>query len=76
MRLFFTLNVYYNSKNMNDWCYISCSKCLSENDKMLKEKGYGYGYIGERGNCRRHDATEKSIRNPNPTYFMRPNPTR
>lgn len=35
-----------------------CEKCLEENKESILTKGYGYGYIGKKGNCTRHDKRE------------------
>ena len=38
---------------------MECRKCLQENDFLLKEKGHGYGYIGQEYNCKRHNNDNK-----------------
>lgn len=35
---------------------MECQKCMEENAYLLKHNGYGYGYIGKRFDCIRHNA--------------------
>jgi hypothetical protein len=47
---------------------MECQLCLEGNKISIATQGYGYGYIGERYNCIRHCAnnkTNKSIMNNN-----------
>jgi hypothetical protein len=33
---------------------MECQICVEENKKSIETKGYGYGYIGNRFDCKRH----------------------
>lgn len=32
-----------------------CQECIKENRWSIENRGYGYGYLGNMGNCERHD---------------------
>ena len=36
---------------------LPCPQCLEENNRSIKEKGYGYGYLGNNLQCHRHKLT-------------------
>ena len=40
---------------------MECQQCLEENKRSIAEKGYGYGYIGERNNCERHNKSSNIL---------------
>lgn len=50
-----------------------CPKCLTENDELIKTKGYGYGYIGYYGNCNRHKTETQPYINPYIGHYTQPN---
>jgi hypothetical protein len=39
---------------------MECQQCFEENKRSIAEKGYGYGYIGMRFNCIRHNKSNSS----------------
>lgn len=55
---------------------LPCPQCLEENNRSIKERGYGYGYMGNNLQCQRHKsttsitpATTAPITNWQPHYF-------
>ena len=40
---------------------LHCHKCEKENAESIKNKGYGYGYMGNNLQCQRHDIPKTQI---------------
>lgn len=36
---------------------LPCSKCLEENNQSMREKGYGFSFMGTNLQCHRHQIT-------------------
>lgn len=36
-----------------------CQECVAENRRLINNNGYGYGYLGNMGVCKRHNADKK-----------------
>lgn len=47
-----------------------CQKCMAENSQSIREKGYGYGYIGKQYNCERHNNTKNERHNKNDEQYV------